>query len=53
MHVIIGCRILYRKDDGIEVVVAHRLQSYFSQHPQSDLQIIEVGPNGIDVLFQA
>lgn len=53
MHVIIGCGNLYRKDDGIGVVVAHRLQSYFSKHPQSDLQIIEAGTNGIDVLFQA
>ncbi|GJL58903.1 MAG: hypothetical protein NPIRA03_17600 [Nitrospirales bacterium] len=33
--------------------MAHRLQSYFSEHPQSDLQIIETGTNGIDVLLQA
>ena len=33
--------------------MAHRLQSYFSHHPQSDLQIIEAGTNGIDVLLQA
>lgn len=33
--------------------MAHRLQSYFSKHPQSDLQIFEAGTNGIDVLFQA
>ena len=33
--------------------MAHRLQSYFSHHPQSDLQIVEVGTNGIDVLLQA
>ena len=53
MHVIIGCGNLYRKDDGIGVVVAHRLQSYFSKHPQSDLQIVEAGINGVDVLLQA
>ena len=53
MHVIIGCGNLYRKDDGIGVVVAHRLQSYFSKHPQSNLQIVEAGTNGIDVLLQA
>ncbi|MGB5054391.1 MAG: hydrogenase maturation protease [Nitrospirales bacterium] len=50
---IIGCGNLYRKDDGIGVVVAHRLQSYFSKHPQSDLQIVEAGTNGIDVLLLA
>ena len=33
--------------------MAHRLQSYFSHHPQSDLQIVEAGTNGIDVLLQA
>lgn len=33
--------------------MAHRLQAYFSKHPQSDLQIVEAGTNGIDVLFQA
>ncbi|MDT3778078.1 hydrogenase maturation protease [Nitrospira sp. MA-1] len=53
MHVIIGCGNLYRKDDGIGVVVAQRLQSYYSKHPQSDLQIVEAGTNGIDVLLQA
>lgn len=53
MHVIIGCGNLYRTDDGIGVVVAQRLQSYFSKHPQSDLQIVEAGTNGIDVLLQA
>lgn len=49
MHVIVGCGNLYRKDDGIGVVVAQRLQSYFSKHPQSDLQIVEAGTNGNDV----
>ena len=53
MHVIIGCGNLYRKDDGIGVVVAHRLQSFFSQHPHPDLQIVEAGTNGIDVMLQA
>ncbi|MEO8325012.1 MAG: hydrogenase maturation protease [Nitrospirota bacterium] len=53
MHVIVGCGNLYRKDDGIGVVVAQRLQAYFSKHPQSDLQIVEAGTNGIDVLLQA
>lgn len=53
MHVIVGCGNLYRKDDGIGVVVAQRLQAYFSKHSQSDLKIIEAGTNGIDVLFQA
>ncbi|HBP88288.1 MAG TPA: hydrogenase maturation protease [Nitrospirales bacterium] len=52
-HVIIGCGNLFRKDDGIGVVVVHRLQSYFSKHPQPDLQIVEAGTNGIDVLLQA
>ncbi len=33
--------------------MAHRLQSYFSKHPQSDLQIVEAGINGMDVLLQA
>ena len=53
MHVIIGCGNLYRKDDGIGVVVTQRLQSFFSKHPQSDLQIVEAGTNGIDVMLQA
>ena len=53
MHVIVGCGNLYRKDDGIGVVEGQRLQSYFSKHPQTDLQIVEAGTNGIDVLLQA
>jgi hydrogenase maturation protease len=53
MHVIIGCGNLYRKDDGIGVVVAQQLQSYFSKHPHPDLQIVEAGTNGIDVMLQA
>ena len=53
MLVIIGCGNLNRRDDGVGVVVAQRLQAWFAEQPQSDVRIFDAGTGGMDVMFQA
>lgn len=53
MYVIIGCGNLNRRDDGVGVVVAQRLQAFFSQHPQPNVHVFDAGTGGMDVMFQA
>ena len=53
MLAIIGCGNLSRNDDGVGVVVAQRLQSYFRKHPNPRVWVYDAGTGGIDVMFQA
>lgn len=53
MLVIIGCGNLNRKDDGVGVIVAQQLQSYFRIHPNPDVQVYDAGTGGMEIMFQA
>lgn len=53
MYVIIGCGNLNRRDDGVGVVVAQRLQAFFSQHAQPNVHVFDAGTGGMDVMFHA
>ena len=53
MHVIIGCGNLNRRDDGVGVVIAQRLQVFFSEHPQPNIHVFDAGTGGMEVMFQA
>ena len=53
MHVIIGCGNLNRRDDGVGVVIAQRLQAFFSVHPQPNIHVFDAGTGGMDVMFKA
>ncbi len=53
MDVMIGCGNLNRRDDGVGVLVAQRLQDYFWRNPRPDVRIVEAGTGGMEVLFQA
>ncbi len=50
---IIGCGNLNRRDDGVGVMIAQRLQTFFSVHPQPNIQVFDAGTGGMDVMFQA
>ena len=53
MLVIIGCGNLNRRDDGVGVVIAQKLQAYLSKTPQSNVRVFDAGTGGIDVMFLA
>ncbi|MGP0591969.1 hydrogenase maturation protease [Nitrospira sp. T9] len=53
MLVIIGCGNLNRRDDGVGIVVAQRLQDYFRDHPHAAVQVYDAGTGGMEVMFQA
>ena len=53
MLVVIGCGNFNCQDDGVGVVVAQKLQTYFSKKPQPTVQVFDAGTAGIDVMFQA
>lgn len=53
MLVIIGCGNLNRRDDGVGVVVAQRLQAWYAEYPQPSVQVFDAGTGGMDVMFQA
>lgn len=51
--VIIGCGNLNRSDDGVGVLVAHRLKQRLSVAPREDVVVFDTGTGGMDVMFQA
>ncbi len=53
MLTIIGCGNLNRRDDGVGVVVAQRLQERLRRHPVPNVQVFDCGTAGIDVMFKA
>ncbi len=53
MQVIIGCGNLNRRDDGVGVVIAQHLQTFFSEHPQPNVHVFDAGTGGMDVMFHA
>lgn len=53
MLTIIGCGNLNRCDDGVGVIIAQRLQSYLQQYPCGNVQVLECGTGGMEVMFQA
>jgi hydrogenase maturation protease len=53
MFVIIGCGNLNRNDDGVGIVLAQRLQSYFKDHPHAEVRVYDAGTGGMEVMFQA
>lgn len=50
---IIGCGNPNRSDDGVGVVVAHRLRERFARHPVPGVQVFETGTAGMEVMFAA
>jgi hydrogenase maturation protease len=53
MLTIIGCGNLNRRDDGIGVIIAQRLQKYLAENPHPDVQVYDCGTAGMEVMFQA
>ena len=53
MLTIIGCGNLNRSDDGVGIVVAHKLIEYLSHRPRPDVQVFDAGTAGLDVMFRA
>ena len=53
MVVIIGCGNLNRKDDGVGIVVAQRLQSHFRENPIPEVRVYDAGTGGMEIMFQA
>ena len=53
MLTIIGCGNPNRGDDGVGVAIAQRLQAYLAQHPMPEVQVVDCGTAGIEVMFKA
>ncbi len=53
MLTIIGCGNLNRSDDGVGVVVAHRLHDYVRCHARTDVSVFDAGTDGMGVMFRA
>jgi hydrogenase maturation protease len=53
MLTIIGCGNLNRSDDGVGVVVAHRLGEYVQRHGRADVCVFDAGTDGMGVMFRA
>jgi hydrogenase maturation protease len=51
--VVIGCGNLNRSDDGVGVIVAHRLKQWLSDEPREDVAVFDAGTGGMDVMFHA
>ena len=51
--VVIGCGNLNRCDDGIGVIVLHRLKEWLHAVPHPDVMTFDAGTGGMDVMFQA
>lgn len=50
---IIGCGNLNRRDDGVGVVVAQRLQRWLTEWADLPVQVFDAGTDGMAVMFQA
>ena len=53
MLTIIGCGNLNRCDDGVGVIVAHRLVEYVQRHGRTDVSVFDAGTDGMGVMFRA
>ncbi len=53
MLTVIGCGNLNRRDDGVGVLVAQRLQERLRRHPVPRVQVFDCGTSGVDVMFKA
>lgn len=53
MLTIIGCGNTTRSDDGVGVVVARRLLARLARHPVREIQVLDCGTAGIEVMFAA
>ena len=53
MLTIIGCGNLNRSDDGVGVVVAHRLGEYVQHQGRADVCVFDAGTDGMGVMFRA
>jgi hydrogenase maturation protease len=53
MLTIIGCGNLNRSDDGVGVVVAHRLGEYVQRQGRADVCVFDAGTDGMGVMFRA
>ena len=53
MKTVIGCGNLDRSDDGVGVVVAQRLHAAFEDAGIKDVQAIDTGTAGMEVMFRA
>ena len=53
MLTILGCGNTNRSDDGVGVVVAHRLIAYLQQNPRDGVRIFDAGTDGMGVMFKA
>lgn len=51
--VVIGCGNLNRCDDGVGVIVVHRLKEWLRAVPHQDVMTFDAGTGGMDVMFQA
>jgi hydrogenase maturation protease len=50
---IVGCGNLNRSDDGVGIVVAHKLIEYLRHRSRPDVQVFDAGTAGLDVMFRA
>ncbi len=53
MLTIIGCGNLNRRDDGVGVIIAQRLQQYLAENIHSHVRVYDCGTAGMEVMFQA
>lgn len=53
MLVIIGCGNLNRSDDGVGVVVVHRLRERLGDALPAGVRLVDAGTDGMAVMFQA
>lgn len=53
MLAIIGCGNLARTDDGVGVVVVHRLHDRFLASPPEGVGVFDAGTDGVAVMFRA
>jgi hydrogenase maturation protease len=53
MLTIIGCGNLNRSDDGVGVIVAHRVGEYVQRHNRNDVHVFDAGTDGMGVMFRA
>jgi len=53
MLTVIGCGNVLRRDDGVGVVVARRLAQRLAQHPIPDVQALDCGTAGFEVMYRA
>ena len=53
MLTIIGCGNLNRCDDGVGVIIAHRLDEYVRRCGRADVSVFDAGTDGMGVMFRA